>query len=213
MNKTVSSLISISATVFLLTACSWSKKDETEFEEPKPLTDYHSSRPLSPLEVPPDLISDTRSEQMTVPAYDQGAVKYSDYSGRQTRQDTIENAVATPSQESAGVEQTAEALHDMYIERAGSQRWLVVRQPMNKLWPRLNTFVLQNGLTITREDRNLGIIETDWAENHASNVLKGSQKYLAKWLGSLYTTGTRDKYRIRVEPGREPGNNIRVTFR
>lgn len=205
MNKTATSLSMIVSIALLTSGCSWFKKeDDAVYQQPKPLTDYHSSRPLSPLEVPPDLISDTRSEQMTVPAYDKGDITYSDYSGKRVQKDTIETAVSTDASE-----QTTTSLDSggMYIERAGSQRWLVVPQPMSQVWPHLNTFVLANGLTIKREDKTLGIIETDWAENHASGVLRGSQKYLGKWLGSLYTTGTRDKFRLRIEPGRKSGTS------
>jgi outer membrane protein assembly factor BamC len=205
MNKTATSLSTIISIALLTSGCSWFKKeDDTVYQQPKPLTDYHTSRPLSPLEVPPDLISDTRSEQMTVPAYDKGDITYSDYSGKQVKKDSIETAVSTDSSQETTI---SVATAGMYIERAGSQRWLVVPQSMSQVWPHLNTFVLANGLTIKREDKALGIIETDWAENHASGVLRGSQKYLGKWLGSLYTTGTRDKFRLRIEPGRKPGSS------
>ena len=43
-----------------------------------------------------------------------------------------------------------------------------------------------------------------WAENHAK-VGSGTQLFLAKWLGTLYSTGTRDKFRIRLERGAQPG--------
>lgn len=204
MKKTTYSLTTIVILALFTSGCSWFKKDDdTSFEQAKPLTDYHSSRPLSPLEVPPDLISDPRSQQ-AVPAYGKEDVKYSDFSEQQTGKASIESGAAQTAVPSGTAPAATRA---MYIERAGSQRWLVINEPMGKVWPRLNTFVLENGLTISREDKTSGIIETDWATNHANSVLRGTQKYLGKWIGSLYTTGTRDRFRIRVEPGRESGSS------
>jgi len=204
MKKTAYSLTTIVSLALLTSGCSWFKKeDDTAFEQAKPLTDYHSSRPMSPLEIPPDLISDPRSQQ-AVPAYGKADVKYSEFTEKQTGKASIESGTASTRESS---DTTSDASRAMYIERAGSQRWLVINETMGKVWPRLNTFVLENGLTITRDDKTAGIIETDWAENHASSVLRGTQKYLGKWLGSLYTTGTRDKFRLRIEPGRESGSS------
>lgn len=207
MKTTSYLLLPLIAAALLTSGCSWFKKeDEATFEQPKPLTDYHSSRPVSPLEVPPDLITDSRSQQ-NVPAYGQSDVKYSEFSDQAESPASIQDAVK-PAETAA--ESKPAAQRDMYIERAGSQRWLVVNEPMDKVWPQLNTFVLQNGLTITREDKKIGIIETDWAQNHADSVLRGTQKYLGKWIGSLYTTGTRDKFRLRIEPGRDSTNSSEV---
>jgi outer membrane protein assembly factor BamC len=50
-------------------------------------------------------------------------------------------------------------------------------------------------------------MQTSWAENHAATALRGSQKWLGKWLGSVYTTGTRDQYNVRIEPGRVSGTS------
>jgi outer membrane protein assembly factor BamC len=38
-------------------------------------------------------------------------------------------------------------------------------------------------------------------------VGSGGQRLLAKWLGSLYSTGTRDRYRLRIDRGIEPGTS------
>lgn len=200
--------MTVVAVSLLTSGCNWLKKeDEANFEQPKPLTDYHSSRPQSPLEVPPDLINDSRGQE-NVPAYGKSDVKYSEFSEQQdTTPATIKDA-ATPSEQEGAPIPAAD--RSMYIERAGSQRWLVINETMDDVWPRLNTFLLQNGLTITREDKKIGIIETDWAENHANSVLRGTQKYLGKWIGSLYTTGTRDKFRLRIEPGRDSASSSEV---
>ena len=96
---------------------------------------------------------------------------------------------------------------NIYIERSGSQRWLVVDQSYSETFSDVRDFVLSSGLALEREDKEAGILETSWANNYATEVLSGMQKWLNKGLGSIYTTPTRDKYRIRVEPGRLEGTS------
>jgi len=90
----------------------------------------------------------------------------------------------------------------MYIERAGSQRWLVVHQSYSETWSDVRDYILSSGLALEREDKDAGILETTWADNYATGVLRGTQKLFNKYLGSIYTSASRDKFRIRIEPGR-----------
>jgi outer membrane protein assembly factor BamC len=48
-------------------------------------------------------------------------------------------------------------------------------------------------------------METDWAENRAKIPDDIIRNTLGKLLDSLYSTGERDKFRTRFEPGSEPG--------
>jgi outer membrane protein assembly factor BamC len=53
------------------------------------------------------------------------------------------------------------------IERAGNTRWLVVSRPADQLWGPVREFWQENGFLLTLDQANLGIMETDWAENRA----------------------------------------------
>lgn len=179
------------------TGCSWSKKDKEP--EQKALTDYRESSERSPLEIPPDLSSESADKSMSVPQYRQPTAS----------QQAPQAAPQPPAADTAGAS-SAKAAGDvpkMYIERAGSQRWLVVYQSTSETWTEVRDFILSSGLALERDDKDAGILETGWADNYAESVLRGSQKYLGKWLGSLYTTGNRDKFRVRVEPGRLAGTS------
>jgi len=186
--------------LFLLAAlasgCSWSKKDKEP--EQKVLTDYRESSERSPLEIPPDLSSESVSKTMSVPRYQRPEAT------QQAPQVATQPAAAVPAGSST---QTAGDVPKMYIERAGSQRWLVVYQSASETWTEVRDYILASGLVLERDDKDAGILETGWADNYAKDVLRGSQKYLGKWIGSLYTTGSRDKFRIRVEPGRLAGTS------
>lgn len=150
--------------------------------------DYKATRTLPPLDIPPDLAA---PEGAAGPAAGPGGATYSGYAGG-------------GGQKKPGTEDVLPVYDGMRLERTGQMRWLVVKLPAEQLWPRVREFILDRGLVIDQENPQTGVLETDWAENRA-RVGTGTQKLLAKALGTLYSTGLRDKYRIRLERGREPG--------
>jgi outer membrane protein assembly factor BamC len=73
-------------------------------------------------------------------------------------------------------------------------------------------FWQESGFLLTTEQRNLGIMETDWAENRAKlpqDIIRGT---LGKLVDSVYSTGELDRFRTRLE--RTPnGTEIFVSHR
>ena len=151
--------------------------------------DYKSTRTLPPLDVPPDLSVPEGGKAAT-----EAAPGPATYSGL---------ATGAAAKASAGGDVLPD-IDGIRLQRDGQMRWLVVKMPPEQLWPKVREFVLNNGLIIDKENSQTGIIETDWSENRAK-VGTSIQKVLAKSLGTLYSTGTRDKYRIRLERGTAPG--------
>lgn len=152
--------------------------------------DYKSTRVLPPLDIPPELATPD-GVRGSVPGAPSAATYSSFVSDEAQKKSQTGNDVLP---EYDGIR----------IARDGQARWLVVKWPPEQLWPRVREFILDRGLIVDKENPQTGILETDWAENRA-NVGTGLQKVLAKQLGTLYSTGTRDKYRIRLERGKEPG--------
>ncbi|HLD13607.1 MAG TPA: outer membrane protein assembly factor BamC, partial [Burkholderiales bacterium] len=152
--------------------------------------DYKATRTLPPLDIPPDLVAPEggKGPEQGAP----GAATYSGFISGETQKKAAAAGDVLP------------AHGGMKLERDGQIRWLTVKLPAEQLWPKVREFVLDRGLIIDRENPQTGVLETDWAENRA-NVGTGIQKVLAKSLGTLYSTGLRDKYRIRLERGREAG--------
>jgi len=104
------------------------------------------------------------------------------------------------------------ALGDVRMERSGNQRWIVVGRPADQVWEPVRDFWQENGFLLTTDQRNLGIMETDWAENRAKlpqDIIRGT---LGKLLDSVYSTGELDRFRTRLE--RTPnGTEIYVSHR
>ncbi len=150
--------------------------------------DYGAVKSLPPLDVPPDL-SAPSGDKSASPA----AATFSEFTSGQNKQGAAPGAPAKVLPEYSNIR----------IERDGQVRWIVAHGRPEQLWPQVRAFVLSNGLVVARENPQTGVIETEWAENRAK-VGTGSQKLLAKALGTLYSTGTRDRFRLRLDRGTAP---------
>ncbi len=152
--------------------------------------DYKSSSKLPPLEIPPDLTAPSTSDRYTVPDVNAtGPATFSAY-----------NAERTGRPQTSGVSTLLPENAQVRIERAGSERWLVVNQPPEKVWPVVRDFWLELGFIIATEIPEAGVMETDWAENRAKIPQDIIRDTLGKVLDQLWSTGERDKFRTRLEP-------------
>ncbi|MEZ0307665.1 MAG: outer membrane protein assembly factor BamC [Ramlibacter sp.] len=143
--------------------------------------DYKSAGKGTSLEVPPDLTQLSRDSRYNIPG---GPVTASGFQVGQ----------ATPNLPTA-----TSTLSDVRIERAGSTRWLVVNRPADQLWGPVRDFWTESGFLLTLDDSNLGIMETDWAENRAKIPQDFIRNALGKLLDSVYSTSERDRFRTRLE--------------
>jgi outer membrane protein assembly factor BamC len=158
--------------------------------------DYKSANRGNALEVPPDLSQLSRESRYTVPG---GSVSANALQLNQA------NAPANPT--------AMNALGDVRIERAGGQRWLVVNRPAEGLWSPLRDFWQENGFLLTLDQANLGIMETDWAENRAKLPQDFIRSTIGKLFDSLYSTSERDRFRTRIERNATGGTEIYVSHR
>ena len=93
----------------------------------------------------------------------------------------------------------------VYIERAGTQRWLVVEgKTPAEIWPLLAPFWADYGFTIKSGEPEAGLMETDWAEQRAKLKLGGFSDLLdSVGLGGANTSGERDMFRVRLESSKK----------
>ena len=148
-----------------------------------------------PLDIPPDLTQLTRDTRYVVPG---GTVTASSMGVRPVQ------TVATTA---------AKQVNDVRIERDGKQRWLVVNRSADVVWPIVQEFWKENGFTYTIEQQQLGLLETEWAENRAKIPQDFIRRNLGKVLDGLYSSGERDKFRTRLERNAAGGVDIFVTHR
>jgi outer membrane protein assembly factor BamC len=186
----------ISLLTFLLSACGFS----IPFIDNS--SDYKKGGGTArPLEVPPDLTSATSSDAYNVPG---GATSYSEYSQQQEGQEP-------------GVEQVLKNPDGVRMEKAGTQRWLVVDAPAEKVWPVVREFWLDQGFAVRVENAETGVMETEWVRADKIKVEEDTRGYgerFDKWLDNLSGLADRRKFRTRLERGEEKGTTeIYMTHR
>jgi outer membrane protein assembly factor BamC len=100
------------------------------------------------------------------------------------------------------------------MERAGSERYLVVKGDPDKLWPVVREFWQENGFILRIDNPEAGVMETDWAENRAKIPDDPIRNVLGKVVDGMYSTGERDKFRTRMERSKTPDTvEIFITHR
>ena len=157
--------------------------------------DYKSAGRGVALEVPPDLTQLSRDSRYIVP-------------GGPVSANSFQVGQAAPTMPTA-----ANTLGDVRIERAGTQRWLVVNRPADQLWGPVRDFWQESGFLLALDESNLGIMETDWAENRAKLPQDFIRNAVGKLLDSVYSTSERDKFRTRLERNANGGTEIYVSHR
>jgi outer membrane protein assembly factor BamC len=157
--------------------------------------DYKSAGKAPPLDIPPDLTKISTEGRYVTPGG--GAVSASGYQQQSTQ--------AIPT--------AASSLADARIERLGNQRWLVVSRPPEQLWEPIKSFWTDSGFLLLQEERNLGLMETDWAENRAKLPQDIIRNSIGKVLDALYSTSERDKFRTRLERTANGGTEIYISHR
>jgi outer membrane protein assembly factor BamC len=188
MNKVWMRFAACGAACFALAACSG-----FNFELPTKKVEYKSAGKLPPLDVPPDLTRPATDDRFALPESRRGAATFSEYQrGREGRIEPGSGAIL-PAQDSARV------------ERAGTQRWLVIKGDPEQLWPLVKDFWQEIGFIVNVEMPEAGVMETDWAENRQKVPDGFLRNTLGRLLDSVYSTSERDKFRTRLERGTQAG--------
>jgi outer membrane protein assembly factor BamC len=192
MRMNVRLLAALTAAALVLGGC--------ELMEPKKI-DYKSAGKAPPLEIPPDLTAPTGDNRYAIPDVGgAGSATYSAYS-KDRKGAALADSKLLPEQDKAR------------IDRAGSQRWLVVSATPEQVWPVIKDFWQELGFIVNLESRETGVMETDWAENRAKIPQDALRRTLGKLIEGMYSTAERDKFRTRVEKAPAGGTEIYISHR
>ena len=176
---------------------------QSSFLESKKI-DYKSAGQIQPLEIPPDLTSPSSDDRFAVP---------DGKSSNSTTLSTYESGkVAARSSDKSG--KVLPVNSKIKLERDGSQRWLKIDMPAEDLWLQVRDFWQETGFILKIDASEAGVMETDWAENRAKIPQDILRSTLGKVFDGLYSTGERDKFRTRLERGKEAGTTeVYITHR
>jgi outer membrane protein assembly factor BamC len=160
--------------------------------------DYHAATVRAePLDIPPDLTQLARDP------------RYQPSSGQPVSAAAIQASqpakVILPTPASAAAASAPVGLvaplssGAVRIERSGNQRWLVIPQTPEQLWPQLRAFWPASGFKLVLDKPELGVMETDWAENRTKLPQDAIRRTIGKLFDGLYDSGQRDRFRLRIE--------------
>ncbi len=148
------------------------------------------------LEVPPDLTS-SRIDNRIPGLEGGGSASYSDYA--RARQGGVGSSISRASR------QVLPKRPDIRVMRDGRDRWLVVKGSPQQVWDRVVDFWQENGILLDEVDPQAGVMQTDWIENRADIANDPITDFVRKAFDGLYGASTRDRFRVRIEEGEEPG--------
>ncbi|CAC9637259.1 outer membrane protein assembly factor BamC [thiotrophic endosymbiont of Bathymodiolus puteoserpentis (Logatchev)] len=150
---------------------------------------YYANKTVTSLEIPPDLTKPDSQE----------AFKLSEYVAN-IQEDTIgfsKDDVA--NKKAASVTGSVK----VKVERLGQIRWIVVDKKVDAVWSLAKSFFKSHGFAIKRSDKKIGVMETDFLENHPEipdQSVGLIRSMLKKAMKARYSLAIIDKYRVRIEP-------------
>lgn len=197
----VARVLTLGAIAFSLAACT------TVFESDK--VDYRGAKKAAPLDVPPDLTKLQRDNRYAIPD-GKGVATASGFQQSQMAANGGAGSVAGPVAGQAIGPISTDAVR---VERAGDQRWLVVKQTPEQLWPQLRQFWEDQGFALETESPNTGTMETAWVENRSKIPQDFIRNSIGRVFDRAYSTGERDKFRTRLERLPDGSTEIWVSHR
>jgi outer membrane protein assembly factor BamC len=144
------------------------------------------------LELPPDLAGASFDDALDIPGAS-GTATYSSYAGERAAR--------------AGIAASGAVLPEVQgvsLRRGGDRRWLQVDAPPTAVWPEVVAFWRQQGIVLEEQDPATGIMKTGWLENRAEVRTDFITRQMRKVLDGMYSTSTRDQYRVRLDAGSAP---------
>ncbi|MCQ0030387.1 outer membrane protein assembly factor BamC [Burkholderia glumae] len=100
----------------------------------------------------------------------------------------------------------------MHLQRDGTESWLVIdHQTPAQVWPQVRRFWQEQGFLLVVDQRDKGVMETDWNETRPSinqGLIRG---VISKAMGNSYVTAERNKYRTRLDTAPNGGTYVFIS--
>lgn len=180
---------------------------------------YQHTDQTAALAVPPDLTTPTSDKRYEVPTTG-SASNDTTWSAYHASQQASTSQTATPP--TANLSPDTHSVQDVTpstdvlptppagvkLERDGSQRWLVVDQPAEKVWPILVAFWQDNGFSLIQNDAKIGALLTDWKLDSSTLPQDSTDTTLGKVPPGLYSSNQRVQFHTHIE--RDPAQPNRT---
>ncbi|MGF6467279.1 outer membrane protein assembly factor BamC [Paraburkholderia youngii] len=150
------------------------------------------------LAVPPNMIDETADQRSLPPQ------------GGETSLSTLKQVQAqAPAGDAVAVVPPVQGIH---IQRDGTESWLVIdNKTPDQAWPQIRRFWQEQGFLLVVDQRDKGVMETDWNETHAQINDGFIRNTLSKAMGNSYVSSERNKFRTRLEAAPKGGTYVFVS--
>jgi outer membrane protein assembly factor BamC len=103
-------------------------------------------------------------------------------------------------------------VNGMHIQRDGTESWLVIdNKAPDQAWAQIRRFWQEQGFLLVVDQRDKGVMETDWNETHAQINDGLIRNTLSKAMGTSYVSSERNKYRTRLETAPNGGTYVFIS--
>ena len=169
---------------------------------PDKQVDYKKSRQAgNALEIPPDLSQDAIAPGgVAFEGTSPPVTTYSEYKAAQSG--------AMTGGRSSSVLPTSPNIE---VRRDGDKRWLVIAASPGVVWNKVLDFWQENGILLVEQDPAAGVMRTAWIENRANIKTDPVTNFFRQALDGMYSSGTRDQYRVRLERGASGKTELYLT--
>ncbi|RKE35137.1 Beta-barrel assembly machine subunit BamC [Paraburkholderia sp. BL23I1N1] len=150
------------------------------------------------LAVPPNMIDETADQRSLPPQ------------GGETSLSTLKQVQAQAP--AANTPTVVPQVNGMHIQRDGTESWLVIdNKAPDQAWAQIRRFWQEQGFLLVVDQRDKGVMETDWNETHAQINDGLIRDTLSKAMGNSYVSSERNKYRTRLETAPNGGTYVFVS--
>src|ERR1700744_4259054 len=103
-------------------------------------------------------------------------------------------------------------VQDMHIQRDGTESWLVIdNKTPDQAWAQIRRFWQEQGFLLVVDQRDKGVMETDWNETHAQINDGFIRSTLSKAMGNSYVASERNKSPTRLETAPNGGTYVFIS--
>jgi outer membrane protein assembly factor BamC len=175
----------------LVAGCGTSSPNQVDYKS-------DSKSKQASLAVPPNLIDETADQRSLPPQ------------GGQTSLSALQQVQAkAPAADTLNVLPPVTGMH---IQRDGSESWLVLdNKTPEQAWAQVRRFWQEQGFLLVIDQRDKGVMETDWNETHAQINDGLIRNTLSKAMGNSYVASERNKYRTRLEAAPNGGTYVFIS--
>jgi len=181
--------------VLFLSSCLSQQQKETikqnRIDNKEVKINYFSDKSLTPLEVPPDLTSPSYENAFRIQAFVEDIdLNVVNLSNTEKISEINQKILEVPAR--------------IEIKSAGTRKWLIVEKEPELVWDLAKQFLREQGFSLKKIDKKLGLIETNYLENKP-DIPASSMGFIRSMLASQidnvsYTLPSVDSYSLRIEP-------------